>query len=905
MAEQKVISGFVDHVEGGYITGWAAVIGDNSPLGIAAYNEQGELLGSGLADLFRVDLKDNNINEGNHGFIIQLSHDLLLESQAVILRDKQSNAILNVPEIEITTPENMVHVTVTSLINNRLEFVAQSNQAEWKKTLVFTIGNQTIAILPIECSESTYHGHLWLPAKYLDNQTHLVECHSPGEPFLAGFGVIKGDPILTPLSILTHSNKLPNMIGKPKVADRRYESLTLQLANLDATKRDPAEIAMVHTLLVEGADNRKEFPPFNLPAVKKPQVTIIVPAYNKFAMTYHCIASIALAYNTVSYEVILADDCSSDETAKAETIIGNLVVSRNKENLRFLRSCNAASKKAKGDYIVFLNNDTEVTSYWLDELVAQHEKDPTVGMTGSKLLNSDGTLQEAGGIVWGNGEPWNAGRNANPFAPEWNYVRQVDYVTGAAMCIRKDIWQEVGQFSEEYVPCYYEDADLAFKVAEAGYKVLYVPHSEVTHLEGQSHGTDVSKGLKRYQAINESTFRRKWFCVFKYYPKPDLNKLLVEKDRKAEQRVLVIDYTTPMMGIDAGSYAAIQEIKLMVALGFKVTFVPENLAYMGKYTKTLQNLGVEVLLSPFYHSLQHVLDTRLDEMDAVYITRYDVARKYLETIKAKNKPVVFNNADLHFLREIRAAVASDDSEQIEHALLTRDLELQVCKEADAVLTYNTTEQAVITSHNLSADTLHLTPWVLDTKPAGPDFKSRQGIAFLGGYNHKPNVEAVEFMVKQVMPLLLVQRPDIKFYVYGSKMPEAFDDYASDNVVIKGFAETLDGVYHDHRIFVAPLLSGAGIKGKVLDAMAYATPTILTDVAGEGTGLTNGINTLIANDPQEWVDAIIKLYDDQKLWQRFAENSLLLAKENFSFENGVKRFKKIFESVGVYSSMALK
>ncbi|MEP1553266.1 MAG: glycosyltransferase [Paraglaciecola sp.] len=902
MAVEKIISGFVDHVEGGYITGWAAVIGDNSSLEIAVYNEQGAFLGSSVAELFRADLQDNHINEGNHGFVIQLNHDLLLESATIELRDKQTNFVLNVPEIEIVTPENAVHVSVTSLINNRLEFVAKSTQAEWKKTLIFTIGKETIGVVPVESAEAIYNGHIWLSAKFLDNQNHLVECHCPGEPFLAGYGVVKGDPILTPLSILTHSYNLPHLIGKPPSADRRYESLTLQLNNLATTKRDVAELAKIHSVIVEGFASRKQFPIFALPAVKKPKVSVIVPAYNKFSMTYHCIASIALAYNTVSYEVILADDYSSDETAKAENIIGNLVVSRNSENLRFLRSCNAASVKAKGEYIVFLNNDTEVTSFWLDELIAQHEKDASVGLTGSKLLNSNGTLQEAGGIVWGNGEPWNVGRNASPYAPEWNYVRQVDYVTGAAMCIRKDIWIEVGQFSEEFIPCYYEDADLAFKVAAAGYKVLYVPHSEVTHLEGQSHGTNITVGLKQYQAVNEVTFRRKWFSVFKYYPKPDLQKLLVEKDRKAEQRILVIDYATPMMGIDAGSYAAVQEIKLMVALGFKVTFVPENLAHMGKYTKILQNLGVEVLLAPFYYSLKHILDTRLEEMDAVYITRYDVARKYIEAIKAKHKPVIFNNADLHFLREMRAAIAAKDKELIDSALLTRDVELKVCEEVDAVLTYNTTEQAVITSHTLIADKLHLTPWVLEPKSSGPSYRQRQGIAFLGGYNHKPNVEAVEFMVEKVMPLLLTQRPDIKFYVYGSKMPESFEDYESDNVVIKGFAETLDGVYHDHRIFVAPLLSGAGIKGKVLDAMAYSTPTILTDVAAEGTGLTNGINTLIANDSQEWVDTVIKLYDDQKLWQRFAENSQLLAKENFSFEHGVKQFKKIFESIGVYSSL---
>ena len=198
--------------------------------------------------------------------------------------------------------------------------------------------------------------------------------------------------------------------------------------------------------------------------------------------------------------------------------------------------------------------------------------------------------------------------------------------------------------------------------------------------------------------------------------------------------------------------------------------------------------------------------------------------------------------------------------------------------------------------------MHTTPWVVDPKPSGKGFSDRSGIAFLGGYGHKPNVEAVEFMVEQVMPKLKAVRPDITFTVYGSKMPKEFKQFACDNVDIVGFAESLDKVYNEHRIFIAPLLSGAGIKGKVLDALAYATPTILTDVAAEGTGLTNGINTIIANDSEAWVQAITKLYDDEILWKRFSETSKLLAQENYSFVSGVSRFRKIFESVGIFTSI---
>lgn len=897
----KNLAGHIDNFEGGILTGWAANLGDEHPLEIVACDEAGQLLGTGVANEFREDLSVNNINKGVHGFSLVLNSELLRKESAIVIKDKASDKKIATSKFKVSNTLGRAVVSLESLVGNKLSFIIQNKQVtQGVFTLAFRVGNEVIGHYECDSSKNTSYGYIYVPAKFLDNVKHTIVAFVYGEPAFCGKLEIQGDPVLTPWEYLNHSRSIPHYISKPPSADSRYESLTLQLRDKERTI-DIESLSTAHSVLVEGYEGRKNFPNLTLPNFESPKVSIIVPAYNKFSLTYHCIASILLAFNKTSYEVILADDCSTDETSRAEEIITNLKVSRNTENLRFLRSCNKASEIASGDYIVFLNNDTEVKSLWLDELISQHEADADVGVTGSKLLNLDGTLQEAGGIVWSNGEPWNAGRNANPYDCSWNYVRQVDYVTGAALCISRNVWEKVGRFSEEYAPCYYEDTDLSFKVREAGYKVLYVPHSEVIHFEGQSHGTDVSKGLKQYQKVNEATFRRAWFNSYKHGTKPSLSSLHLEKDRNIEQRVLVIDYATPMEGVDAGSHAALKEIEMMIALGFKVTFVPQNLAAMGLHTKKLQNMGVEVLYVPFYYSLDDVLDRRLEEMDAVYITRYEVAKNYIERIKAENKPILFNNADLHFLREMRAALLKNDPEAMDEALLTRDEELAVCEAVDAILTYNTTEQAVISSHLAKTCNMHITPWVVDPKPPGKGFSDRSGIAFLGGYGHKPNVEAVEFMVEQVMPKLKLVRPDITFTVYGSKMPKEFEKFACENVDIVGFAESLDKVYNEHRIFIAPLLSGAGIKGKVLDALAYATPTVLTDVAAEGTGLTNGISTLIANTAQEWVDAVIKLYDDELLWKRLSENSELLARENFSYDNGVKRMRTVFESVGVFTS----
>jgi hypothetical protein len=280
----------------------------------------------------------------------------------------------------------------------------------------------------------------------------------------------------------------------------------------------------------------------------------------------------------------------------------------------------------------------------------------------------------------------------------------------------------------------------------------------------------------------------------------------------------------------------------------------------------------------------------------VYITRFNVAEHFITYLKTNfpHIPIFFNNADLHFLREIRSALSLADDHQLKNALETRTRELAVIDKVDVVLSYTDAEHAVITSHALRNDNLFKCPWVLQPKSSGKQFKERNGIAFLGGFKHLPNVAAMDFFITQVMPLLSVTAPDIILYVYGSHLPDNFKLYASDNVKLIGYVENLDELFHHCRIFVAPLLTGAGIKGKVLESIAYGVPTILSPIAAEGTGLSNGLTTLIAHSRAEWVAAIVKLYSDEVLWHRMSENQKILAESNYSFDNAQAQMRRIFE-----------
>ena len=698
-----------------------------------------------------------------------------------------------------------------------------------------------------------------------------------------------------------HDGVFPSAHLSP-VAGHRYKSLLAHLrrhanANGAATSARLAQIERAHDVLSKGFDHNRDFTPLVFSAHADPQVSIVIPVHDKFEVTYFCLCALLFAYTDVAFEVIVVDDGSSDRTIELPDVATNVVYVRNECALGFVRACNKGAEAARGAYVLFLNNDTEPTYRWLDELVGSFSIFNRVGLAGSKLLYPDGRLQDAGGIVWRNGNPWNYGRSGNAFDPRFCYTRQADYLSGASLILPMSVWREVGGFSDEFAPAYFEDTDLAFKVREAGYKTLMVATSVVYHFEGVTGGTDVTSGTKRHQEINRPKFKRKWGSVFRSHreegARPDL-----EKDRGVIGRALFLDYQTPRPDVDAGSYAARQEMKLIQRLGYKVTFFPTNCAYLPNYFEALQREGVEMLHAPFFTSAADVLERRGREFEIIYITRYYVAAEVLDAVRrhAPQAKILFCNADLHFLRQLRSAVLNGSASAIEEAVKVRDDELSVMRRVDVTLSYNEVEHAVILSHNLASGRVMKLPWVETVRDSDQPFAARDGVAFLGGFNHHPNVEAVEFFADKIVPGLAQAVPGTVFHIYGSNMPKAILDLASAHVVPHGFVADLDEVFARFKVFVAPLLSGAGIKGKVLAALARGVPCVLSPVAAEGIGLRHGYDCMIAETPEEWTAAIAELVGNADLWSKIAARGKNLIRDRYSDEKGLLAMRRIVESV---------
>ena len=650
--------------------------------------------------------------------------------------------------------------------------------------------------------------------------------------------------------------------------------------------------------------------PLRLPIAAEPEVSVVIPVHDQYAVTRRCLAALAYAPTRVPFEVIVVDDGSADGSSEAlASEAPGVRVVRHDFARGFNQACCSGVAAARAPFAVLLNNDTEPCARWLEELLFPFQHWADTGLVGAQLVLPDGRLQEAGCIVWGDGSPWNYGRTRNPFEPGFAYARQVDYVSGAALMIRTDLWRRVGGFSSEFSPAYYEDTDLAFKVRKAGHTVRYAPQARVIHHEGLSNGSDTeaAEGLKKYQEINGPLFQRKWAHAFSGAIEPTYDEAERIKDRGIRGRVLFIDHDTPRPDRDAGSHAALVEMELVQALGYKVTLLPANLAWLANYTDDLQRRGIEVLHAPFVLSLRQALAERGDEFDAVYITRYTVAQTALPLVReyCPQAKVLFCNADLHYLRELRATRAEGlegDAalRALEAVEAVKRQELEVIRQVDLTLSYSEVERGVIEAETLATAATAACPWVVEGPAQPAPLAGREGLAFLGSYNHPPNRDAVAAFLAELWPALRQRLPSLSLHLYGSglsrELAEAWGEQAG--VVVHGWVAEASSVYARHRLFIAPLRSGAGLKGKVVAAAAHGIPQVLSPTAAEATGLRHGQEVWLARDAEQWLEGIAHLSSNDAAWQAMSSAAHGFARSHYGREQGLALMRAAFERLGL-------
>ncbi|MEO9191943.1 MAG: glycosyltransferase [Acetobacteraceae bacterium] len=622
---------------------------------------------------------------------------------------------------------------------------------------------------------------------------------------------------------------------------------------------------------------------FVLPQASAPVVSVIVPSYGRVPMTRRCLAAIAASPPDAATEVIVIDDASGDPALARLARIGGLRLLTTPRNLGFIGACNHAAGFARGEFLLFLNNDTQVRPGWLDTLLVVLRARPDAGAAGSKLLFPDGTLQEAGGVIWADGTGANIGRGDDPTLAVYNYVREVDYCSGASLMVRAALFEALGGFDRHYAPAYYEDADLAFRLRARGHATLYQPRSEVVHIEGASHGTDPRAGVKAHQVINHDRFLARWAPVLASRHMPRGTRAMRARDHGAARAiVLVVEHCCPEPDRDAGSQTILAFLNALGAANAVVKRWVEVVRPERAYVTALQDMGIEVI-DGGPAAFEAWMAENGAEIDRVLLSRPEVAATHLGAIRRHSAAAVaYYGHDLHH-RRLRAQFAvSGVPAHAAEALRLERLERWLWRAVDVVLMPSEEETALIGRAEPAARTHAVPPYAFATFGAPRAPPEGTDLLFVGGFAHAPNEDAVVWLASEVLPLIRAGVPEVRLVVAGSHVTPRVWALAGPAVVIcpDVAPAALRELYLSARVAAAPLRYGAGVKLKVVEALREGTPLVSTSVGAQGLPGIGSVAT-IADDPTGFAAAIRALLTDDALWQARCAAQIAYAAAHFS------------------------
>jgi O-antigen biosynthesis protein len=444
--------------------------------------------------------------------------------------------------------------------------------------------------------------------------------------------------------------------------------------------------------------------------------------------------SVNQALAKVLCEVIIIDNASSDRTHELLRRVEGARTILNDRNLHFLRAVNQGARQVRGNHVLLLNNDTRIKS---DSIaIAQQilEENEDVGAVGGKLILLDDTLQEAGSIIWNDGACLGYGRGRNPFEPEFEFRRDVDYCSGAFLMLRRKLCERLGWFDERYAPAYYEETDLCMRIRAASYRIVYEPTVEISHFEFGS--AESSQQALALQGRNFEIFKSVHYTTLQERHCPRVTPLLKARSASRAPRILIIDDRIPFSHLGAGYPRTAALIRAMRTQGWEISFYP--LIYPAVDIAAARAVfapEMEVIADHGEYGLNAFLRERDGLYDAVLISRphnmgifhHACPPGYMERTN-----IIYDAEALLIEREAlrRKVFGEPFSDAIYREELAKEIALT--RGARAIITVGEREAALFQRETRAK--LHIIGHRLAVRPTGTPFKQRKDVLFVGALN---------------------------------------------------------------------------------------------------------------------------------------------------------------------------
>jgi glycosyltransferase involved in cell wall biosynthesis len=344
-------------------------------------------------------------------------------------------------------------------------------------------------------------------------------------------------------------------------------------------------------------------------------------------------------------------------------------------------------------------------------------------------------------------------------------------------------------------------------------------------------------------------------------------------------KVLVIDPFLPLHDIASGSLRLFRIIKLIIGLGAKVTYLAINAHNQQRYAAELRGFGVRVIEG--HKAMLEKLGYSSDAADFdfkellirerfshAWLSFFHTAEHYLDQIREylPTTKIIVDSVDVHFVRELRQALRPEGRPvDLEKALDTKVREVKIYNSSDRTIVVSQDDQSALMDAGVVSPISIISNIHDALLNDEATFPTRNGIIFVGNFNHIPNADGIRWFLKNVWPLIHSELPHATLDIIGPNPPEDLLKITSDGIRVRGWVPDLKPYYDNAKVSIAPLRFGAGVKGKVGDSLARGTPVVLTSIAAEGMKLPSSLREFVQDDEAGFAMAVVRLHQDERLW----------------------------------------